>query len=201
MAEEITQTVETTTETEVSGDEVLSKAYNHPTVKAWRDDALKRKARLRELEAEIEARKKTEAEAEAERMKKNQEFQALYEKERAEREQLAESFKREKINFAVREAAVRLGAIDSTDANFAHLKGVSIGEDGSVTGVDEAIGKILAEKPYLKKADSPPATFGTQPAKGNGSLKWADLLAQPKLMKKIKDENPALFRALKEQGD
>ena len=186
-------------ETGTVRDEILDKAFQHPVIAKQREDMLAYKAKDRALTAELDALKKEKAEAEAKRLEDEKRYQELYEKEKAERVALVERMKGEKIASAIREAAVKAGAVDVKDPNFANLSGVSVGDDGAVTGAEEAVAKVMAERPYLKATTAGVETFTSKPAKAKGTVTWADLMADPALMYKIKKDQPEVFRRLAEE--
>ena len=66
------------------------------------------------------------------------------------------------ISAEVRAVGTELNIID-IDAAFALMdkSGVKVGEDGSVTGVKEALEALTAAKPYLVKAAPPPSGTGS----------------------------------------
>ena len=181
-------------------DDILDKAFQHPVIAKQREDMLAYKAKDRALTAELEALKKEKAEAEAKRLEDEKRYQELYEKEKSERTALVEKMKAEKIASAIREAAVKQNACNEYDANFANLPGVSIGDDGAVIGAEEAVAKVLSEKKYLQKDTTGSVeTFTSKPAKAKGTVTWADLMADPALMYKIKKDQPEVFRRLAEE--
>jgi hypothetical protein len=71
---------------------------------------------------------------------------------------LAEKATKALLRSAVVSAATKAGAVDP-DAVMAFLdqSAVSIGDDDTVTGVDEAVAAVLAAKPYLVAKPSTPA--------------------------------------------
>jgi len=180
-------------------DDILDKAFQHPVVAKQREDMLAYKAKARALEEKMAAIEAEKAASEAKRLEEEKRFQELYEKEKSERTALVEKMKTEKIASAIREAAVKAGAVDSTDPNFANLSGVSIGDDGAVTGAEEAVLKVMAERPYLKASTGAVETFASKPAKAKASVTWADLMADSALMYKIKKDQPEVFKRLAEE--
>jgi hypothetical protein len=179
-------------------DDVLEKAFAHPVVKEIKSDMMRYKEERNSLRAKLETLEKGKEEEEKKKLEQQAEFQKLYEAEKAEKERILESAKQEKIRNAIMFEVQKAGAINPNDANFTHLEGVSIGEDGAVIGVSEAIEKVKAEKPYLFGGKSV-QTFGQQPKAGTTSLTYEDLLKDPKLMRKYKDEQPEIFQALKDK--
>ena len=97
------------------------------------------------------------------------------------------------ISAEVRAVGTELNIID-IDAAFALMdkSGVKVGEDGSVTGVKEALEALTAAKPYLIKAAGAPAGTGSAGnfPRGNGSEN-ADFAARLDAARKSGNHNLA----------
>lgn len=178
-------------------DDVLEKAFAHPVVKEIKSDMMRYKDERNQLRSQLEEYKKKEQEVEVKRLEEEKKYKELFEAEKKAREELVNSLKVEKIRNAINGEAVKVGAINPNDANFLHLEGVSIGEDGNVTGVTEAIEKIKTEKPYLF-ASAGVQTFGQQPKKGDKSIIYQDLLDDAWLMSKYLKTQPDVVESLKQ---
>ncbi len=104
--------------------------------------------------------------------------------QRAETAEKAALAAQQRTNDALRKAAVvaaaqRAGAIDP-DAVLAMLpsSAVTVGDDGQVTGVDEAVTELLAAKQYLVGKPSTPTPGGADGGprgKGSGTIQPDDL--------------------------
>ena len=97
------------------------------------------------------------------------------------------------ISAEVRAVGTELHIID-IDAAFALMdkSGVKVGEDGSVTGVKEALEALTAAKPYLVKAAPPPSGTGSTGnfPRGTGSEN-ADFAARLEAARKSGNHNLA----------
>ena len=97
------------------------------------------------------------------------------------------------ISAEVRAVGAELNIID-IDAAFALMdkSGVKVGEDGSVTGVKEALEALTAAKPYLVKAAPPPSGTGSTGnfPRGTGSEN-ADFAARLEAARKSGNHNLA----------
>lgn len=85
------------------------------------------------------------------------------------------------VHAEIREIGGQLGLIDA-DAAFALMdkSGISVGDDGSVTGVREALGELIKAKPYLAGMNRPQGTgsTGNFPRNGSDSADYAMRLAE-----------------------
>ena len=150
----------------------LSKLGDEDFAKVFEDPRLYRHPRFKNLSDK--AKKATEYEkAEEQRqsdlLKEQGKWEALanHEKERAER---AEAKAKEAfIENRVQIAANKLGAVDvETVLRLIDTKSLNIDESGKVLGVDEAVEKLLQEKPFLKKGNSVTLGSGFSPADSTG---------------------------------
>lgn len=126
--------------------EQLAKVLENPNF--WKLDRIKqlsdRAKKVDDIEAE-EAKKKEEE------LKKRGEFEKLLADKDAEVSQLKESIKSMRIDSAVREAAQKAGAADaSVVGKLIDKSKLTIAEDGTVSGVDEAVTTLLTQSPFLK---------------------------------------------------
>ena len=163
-----------TTDREVGGVPawVSDPAAAYAEIQKLRDEAGRYRTRANQLEADLE----TAAFDAAERS------QAL--------DALRETLRKGEIRTAVLLEAARAGIADPSDALLlADLSGVSLGEDGAVTGAKEAVEALAAAKPYLRSRYDPmtepypelpgraaPAIAPTNPGAGP-ALRPADLRA------------------------
>src|SRR5690606_33804793 len=90
------------------------------------------------------------------------------EAEKAKAKSAAEQAKRALIKAAFAEAAIAANLVSVDDAFLlADLSGVEVSDDGTVTGVKEAVEKLAREKPYLVKQGGPGGVGGGNPPRGN----------------------------------
>lgn len=158
-------TDQNTFDTSKLGDEEFAKffddprAFRHPRFKSLNDRA--RKA------TEYE---KQEEQRQADLLKEQGKWEALatHEKERAER---AEAKAKEAyIENRVQMAATKFGAVDvETVLRLIDTKSLTTDDNGNVLGVDEAVEKLLQEKPFLKKGNT--VNLGNPTAPGNTGAK------------------------------
>lgn len=131
-----------TPDTDAAPDDAVAEAVKKATSKANREAQNLRK-RLKELEDAEQARKDAEL-SETERLQ-NQLAEASANATRA-----TEAAQRAAIRAAVAIEASKLNIIDP-DAAIALMDstGIEHAEDGTVTGVDKALAKLVNDKPYL----------------------------------------------------
>jgi len=90
------------------------------------------------------------------------------EAEKAKAKSAAEQAKRALIKAAFAEAAIAANLVSVDDAFLlADLSNVEVSDDGTVTGVKEAVEKLAREKPYLVKQGGPGGVGGGNPPRGN----------------------------------
>ena len=80
-----------------------------------------------------------------------------------------ESMKQTSLSYALKAKAMELGAIDETGQDllaFIDKDKLIVNEDGTVTGLDDAVKSLKASKSYLFRAETP---SDTQPAPGTGA--------------------------------
>lgn len=133
-------------------DEQLAAAFNHPRFKSLNEKAKK----ADELQA---AADKSAADALAAQGK----FEDLY-KSAEERAKTAEtSLKQERVNNAVVAAAAKLGVVDPAAAvKLLDQSNITVSEDGTISGVDDAVKALQTASPYLFKTPA-------QSSMGSGS--------------------------------
>jgi len=145
--EEPKEPLKSTFDPSTLSDEDLSKVFD--------DERLFRHKRFEQLRTEAKKAKEYEEaqkKAEEERLKAQGEFQKLAEQKDQELQQLKEQAKTERLNSKILTEAIQAGAVDP-DAVLALIDKTKItyGDDGSVSGVKEAVEELLAQKPYLLK--------------------------------------------------
>jgi hypothetical protein len=151
---------------------------------------------------ELEAKFQTEEE---ERLKKQGDYQKLLENEKSARTELETKFKNSVLENSIMAEAVKQGVAD-VDAviKLIDKNGIELDENFKATGIDKAVEKLLAEKPYLKSAQ-PASNIGANanPAgnNGGGKPKWT----MSNLREKMKDhkwymENKGEIEAARKEG-
>lgn len=122
----------------------LAAAFNHPRFKE-----------LTQAANELKTLKESQEKAERERLEKQGEFKTLAEKAQAEAEQAREALKTERINNAVTLEAAKLGAHDpAVVAKLVDSGKLTMNDDGTITGADEALKALQSSNPYLFKTGS-----------------------------------------------
>lgn len=121
--------------------EQLAAAFNHPRFKELNERAKK----ADELQAAADK-------AAEELAKKNGEFEKLYQTAEERATKAEQSLKQSRIENAVSVAAAKLGVVDPAAAiKLLDQSGISVSEDGKISGVDEAVKTLSETSPYLFK--------------------------------------------------
>lgn len=141
--------------------------------KIFEDKRLWTHPRFKELgDAKTKLKEKEEAEkkAEQDRLVKNQEFEKLAKQREDEVNRLKAEATNSRIDNALTIAAAKLG-IGDIDAvlKLVDRSALKANDDGSIAGVDEAIKKLLIDKPYLKTIKNQRIGNGTNPQDANES--------------------------------
>lgn len=129
-----------------------AKTYTEDYVRALRGEAAGYRTQLRQLESVLGAIKQyfgVEGEV--------KDWRKVLESHKAAQEQaLAQATQRAQqmlITAEIKAQAAALGIVDpDAAAKLADLSGVKVGDDGTVTGVKEALEELLQAKPYLRAA-------------------------------------------------
>ena len=173
MAEEQAQVAEQTAGQAPATDdgqqeEQLDAASLMAELKRVRREAAKYRTDLRQLQAQAEEAQRAQL-PEVDRLKADL---AAAQRQIAEREaQVAEG----RLRSAVLAAAARQGFVDPEDAfRMLDREELALGENGSVDGIEEALGSLRKAKPYLVRSAASPPLQPTNPA-GQRSLTKADV--------------------------
>lgn len=122
---------------------------------------------VEEMEAALREHKKAQDAQKTEAQK----LQEALEAEKTKATQAAERAKRALIKAAFAEQAIAANLVSVDDAfALADLSGVEVSDDGTVTGVKEAVEQLVKAKPYLVKQAGGPggsAGGGGNPPRGN----------------------------------
>lgn len=165
---------------------------------------------LKALVEDYNAKKQAEEERQRAEMTEIERLQAdLKAKEEAEQalaEQLAQAqaaAKQERIRNAFITAAQSAGIAYIDDAyRLADLSTVTVGEDGTVSGVSEVVASLVESKPFLLKQKTQPNPIGDSTNSGNTGGKTAEQLlaeaaAKAKASGKLEDQ--AAYAKLKRE--
>jgi hypothetical protein len=132
--------------------------FNIPRIKELREKAQKAK------EYEAEQAKKAEDEA-----KKKGDYEKLLSDKDAKIADLESQVSTTRLNGAIERAATKAGAVDTeTILALVDKSKIKVEDNGTLTGVDEAIKELLEAKPFLK-GDGTPPTLGAPSNPGNGA--------------------------------
>lgn len=173
-----------------AGDIDTSKLTEDQVLKVLEDPRLwksKRLTELREKAKKAEELETLEAKQKEEDQKKKGEYDQLLKQKDEEITTLKEQSRQIKIEGAIAAAAQKLGAVDqSVVGKLIDKSGINIGEDGTVSGVEEAITGLLTAHPYLKGNGQAP-TVGTPSNPGEDTQ-------SPKSFKASEINDPTFFR-------
>lgn len=129
-------------------------------LKAARKEAAAYRTKLRQAEEDAETRKRAEM-TELERLK------ADLEAERQARTKAEEQRQRQIARTQVIAAAARLGFNDPEDAiRMLDQSTLEVDDAGNIDGLDDALGKLLKQKPYLARQTTAGTISPTNPAGG-----------------------------------
>jgi len=135
--------------------------------------------RLKSLEDAEAKRKKDEEDRKTAELTELQKAQKERDEAKAEAAQLKDQSQKERVNNAIEKAARGLKFRDEADAvTMIDRAKVKIAEDGTISGIKEALEELVKAKPYLVetkeepkpgKGTPPPKTNGKQPQPGPGT--------------------------------
>jgi len=141
-------------------DEQLAAAFQHPRFKSLNERAKKAD--------ELEQQAKDAAEAAA---KEQGKFEDLYKTANERATTLEGQLKQTRIENAVTLEAAKLGVVDPTAAvKLLDQSGISVSDDGTISGVAEAVKALQTASPYLFKTPAQGSVgSGTNPAGGGNT--------------------------------
>ncbi len=157
--------------------------WEHKRFKELNDDAKAGKKALEKLEK-----------LEEDKLKEEGKFKELADKEKARAEEALKQLQTEKVNNALLAEATKAGAVDLEAVKvLVDRNAIQVGEDGSITGVAEAVKGLLESKPYLKNANAPTTPnigSGTAPTNTDTGIKKFTLtqIQDPKFYQEHKEE-------------
>lgn len=163
------------------GDEDFAKIFedprlwNHPRFKSLNDRAKKAEELDKKIQAEEESK-----------LAKNKEWEELSNKRAAEREEWKNKYTQALQDNAIILEASKAGVVDTGAVlKLIERKGISVSDDNTVVGVDQAVKSLLDSSPWLKKtATTPTIGSGTNPGTNAGATKF----------KLSQIQNPAFYR-------
>lgn len=137
----------------------LSKLSDEQFSKLFDDERVWKHPRFKQLADEAKAgrqAKKDKEAADAKRLEEQGEFKQLLEQERAKNQELL-------LSQQIQAAAVKAGAVDiEAVTKLIDRSAIKVNDDGTVTGVDEAVSSLLESKTYLKgDGSTPPPSVGS----------------------------------------
>lgn len=155
------------------------KTFSEGYVKDLRDENAKWRTQLRDVQQRLEALQSEKEQREAKELAEQGEYQTLYEQEQQRAQELQEQLRERDIRNAVALEAGKLGFTDPADAlRMLDTKTLTVQDDGTVQGVQEALQQLAENKPYLLRGDGKPAPqrFDTpNPAGTQGNITADDL--------------------------
>ena len=107
---------------------------------------------LKKLRAWRKQQEEKKSKAEEKRLASQKKFEELAEKRKKERDEAVKKFQEAQINNKIQSEATSKGIKDLDAALKLVDKSKITVEDDEIKGVDEAVGKLLENKPYLKDA-------------------------------------------------
>jgi len=138
----------------------LSKLSDEQFSKLFDDERVWKHPRFKQLSDEAKAgrqAKKDKEEAEAKKLEEQGEYQKLLESERAKNKELL-------LSQQIQAAAIKAGAVDvEAVTKLIDRNAITVNDDGTITGVDEAVSSLLESKAYLKGdgSNTPPPSVGS----------------------------------------
>lgn len=125
--------------------EQLAEVYENPEL--FKHPRFKELAQAKQ---ELKKLQDERAKAEDEKLKEQQEWQKLAEKHEKAAQKLKQQLQDREVEYQISEKARALGAVDPSAVLKLIDKGkITTNEDGTVTGVEEAVKGLLEEKKYL----------------------------------------------------
>lgn len=155
-----------------------------------------------QAEQELARMKQQQEDAEKKKLEEQGKFQDLAKKaekeknEAIEKAQKAEAEKNQKaIEFEIGLEAKNEGIADVKDAvKLIDLKDITVNDDGTISGVKEAVTNLKKEKPYLFNSKAP--GVHTDHAKSPNGMTKEELLKDPVSLTKLKQTDPAEYKRI-----
>ena len=141
------------------GDEDFEKVFDDPRI--WKHPRFKN---LNDRAKKADDYEKAEEDRKAEELKKKGEFETLAQQEKEKREAAEAKYQTAQIDNQIQVAAAKLGGVDlEVIGKTVDRSDIKVNDDGTVTGVEEAVTKLLEAKPFLKGNNNLNIGSGTNP--------------------------------------
>lgn len=143
---------------------------------------------LNERAKKADALEKAQAEAEEKRLADNKKYEELADKRAKERDEIRSKYTSQLQNNRIITEASKIGVVDiDTVLQLVDRSAITISDDGTVSGVEQAIQNLLAAKPFLKGKTS-------QAPIGSPSSPSDDANSDVKTFKLSQLQNPTFYR-------
>ena len=159
-----------------------SKLSDEDFAKVFADERLFKHSRFKQLNE-----KAKQADTYANQEKEREEQELLDQKKHLkvianQKKEIAElkgSVAQSKIDNAIQSSALKAGVVDAEVAlKLIDRAGITVGEDGQIVGIDEAVKSLVGAKPYLIGDNTPPDLGGGSSPPGGGNNKAKFTLSQ-----------------------
>lgn len=145
------------------GDEDFSKVFDDPRV--WNHPRFKS---LNEQAKKAKEYEEKEAQRVIEEQKKKGEWEAVAKANEEKAQKALQQFQTAQADNRIQSEAAKLGVVDlDAVTKLIDRTNIKVNEDGTVTGVEDAVKGLIEAKPYLKGSQ-------TQPTVGNGTAPGAE---------------------------
>jgi hypothetical protein len=157
-----------------------------------------RLAELREKGKKYDDAQTAAQAAEAKRLEEEGKFKELAENQKSENQKLRDQLKNSNINNALTAKLAGMGVVDIDAAlKLIDRQGIDIGEDGTVSGVDEALKALKEGKSYLFNANG--SSNPTVGSATNGNSNSAGGNANAPTFKRSQLQDPVFYKANREK--
>ena len=165
------------------GDEDFEKVFDDPRV--WKHPRFKN---LNDRAKKADEYEKAEETRKAEELKKKGEFETLAKQEEEKRKAAELKLQTAQIDNQIQQIAAKVGAVDlEAVTKLIDRSNIKVNDDGTVTGVEEAVNGLLEAKPFLKGT-------GQTTNIGSGTNPSGDGKNAPRRFKHSEIQDPAFFK-------
>lgn len=166
------------------GDEDFNKVFDDPRL--WKHPRFKS---LSDRAKEADTLKEKEAEAEKQRLIEQGKFKEVAETEKKNAESFKNKYQQAVVDNQILAEASKAGVVDVEAIKaLIERKDIKLNDDGTVSGVGEAVKALLASKPYLKGKPNANLEIGSGSAPNNQN-------ATGKRFKLSQIQDPVFYRA------
>lgn len=190
------------TDTQNQGTVDLSKLSDEEFAKVFEDKRLYTHPRFKSLSErahKADELERSQKEAEEKRLAENKEFQKLAELREKERDEAKSKYTQSILDNRIQAEAIKAGVGDlEAVLKLIDRGGIKVAEDGTVTGISEAVTALLTSKPYLKTSGGNiKIGDGTNPVQGQQGIKRFKLsqLQDPEFYRANEKDIMAAYRA------